>query len=96
MVDIGANVGLYTALAMHQLNSNGRIVTFEPHPQSYEFLQKNITANQPDLMPALRVDAFNLAAAPEHGQQELRLNPENHADNRLYRGTYQGKIESVG
>ena len=46
LVDIGANVGLYTALAMHQLDSNGRIVTFEPHPQTYAFLQKNIAANQ--------------------------------------------------
>jgi FkbM family methyltransferase len=93
-VDIGANVGLYTALAMHQLDSTGRIVTFEPHPQSYRFLQKNITANQTTPEACPRVDAFNLAAASERGHQELRLNPENHADNRLYQGSYQGKIEN--
>jgi hypothetical protein len=40
------------------------------------------------------VDAFNLAAAAQDGRQELRLNPENHADNRLYQGTYQGKLEN--
>lgn len=93
LVDIGANIGLYTALAMHQLDSTGRIVTFEPHPQSYAFLQKNIAANQtaPETCP--RVDALNMAAASERGRHELRLNPENHADNRLYQGTYQGKIE---
>jgi len=92
-VDIGANVGLYTALAMHQLDSTGRIVTFEPHPQSYAFLQKNISTNQTGARSCPRVDALNMAAAPERGRQELRLNPENHADNRLYQGTYQGKIE---
>lgn len=92
-VDIGANVGLYTALGMHQLDSGGRIVTFEPFPRSYKFLQKNIAANQTDARACPRVDAFNLAAAPESGGQELRLNPENHADNRLYQGTYQGRIE---
>ena len=100
-VDIGANIGLYTALAMHQLDSTGRIVSFEPHPQSYAFLQKNISANQTSPFDAAQdkartcphVDALNMAAAPERGRQELRLNPENHADNRLYRGTYQGKIE---
>jgi FkbM family methyltransferase len=56
--------------------------------------EKNIAANQtaPEACP--RVDAFNLAAAPESGHQQLRLNPENHADNRLYQGTYQGKIEN--
>ena len=93
-VDIGANIGLYTALAMHQLDSSGRIVSFEPHPQSYKFLQKNIGANQTGARACPHVDAFNLAAAPERGQQELRLNPENHADNRLYQGTYQGKVEN--
>jgi len=93
VVDIGANVGLYTALAMHQLDTTGRIITFEPHPQAFAFLQKSITANQTDRSTCPRVDAFNMAAAQEHGQQELRVNPENHADNRLYRGTYQGKLE---
>ena len=101
-VDVGANIGLYTALGIHQLDSVGRIVTFEPHPQSYKFLQKNIAANQSTSLDTAqngaracpRVDAFNLAAAPERGQQELHLNPENHADNRLYQGTYQGKIEN--
>jgi len=99
LVDIGANIGLYTALGMHQLDGTGRIVTFEPHPDTFKFLQKNIAANQsfdtvqdgPSACP--RVDALNVAAAPERGGQKLRLNPENRGDNRLYQGTYQGKIE---
>ena len=93
LVDIGANIGLYTSLAMHQLDSSGRIVTFEPHPQTYAFLQKNIVANQTGPSSCPRVDALNLAATPKRGQQALRLNPENRGDNRLYQGTYQGKIE---
>lgn len=93
-VDIGANIGLYTALGMHQLDPTGRIVTFEPHPHAYQFLEKNIGANAPAHGAGPRVDAFNLAAAPQPGRQELRLNPENHADNRLYQGTYQGKPEN--
>lgn len=94
LVDIGANVGLYTALAIHQLDPTGRIVTIEPNPQSYTFLQKNIAANRTAPKACSRIDALNMAAAPERGQKELRLNPENHADNRLYHGTYQGKIEN--
>jgi len=93
LVDIGANVGLYTVLAMHQLDSTGRIVTFEPHPQTYAFLQKNIAANETTGSTCPRMDALNMAATPEPGQQELRLNPENRGDNRLYQGTYQGKVE---
>jgi FkbM family methyltransferase len=94
LVDIGANIGLYTALGMHNLDSEGRIVSFEPHPNSFAFLEKNIAANQTDTRTCPRVDAFNMAAAPEQGQHELRQNPENHADNRLYQGTYQGKLEN--
>jgi len=93
LVDIGANIGLYTALAMHQLDGKGQIVTFEPHPQTYGFLQKNIAANQTNAQTCPRVDAFNLAAAPKRGGQVLRLNPENRGDNRLYQGTYRGEIE---
>jgi hypothetical protein len=39
------------------------------------------------------VDTFNLAATPEPSRTDLRLNPENRADNRLYHGTYHGKLE---
>lgn len=93
LVDIGANIGLYTALAMHQLDADGRIVAFEPHPGTFAFLQKNVAANQTGARACPRVAALNLAAAPQRGRQELRLNPENRGDNRLYQGTYQGKVE---
>jgi FkbM family methyltransferase len=93
LVDIGANVGLYTAISMHHLDVDGRIIALEPFPQTFEFLQKNVTTNQNNGRACPHVDAFNLAATPEPCQIDLRLNPENRADNRLYRGTYQGKTE---
>lgn len=93
LVDIGANIGLYTALAQHQLDTSGRIAAFEPHLTAFTFLQKNIDANQACPLAGPRVDAFNLAAASERASLELHLNPENHADNRLYQGTFQGHSE---
>jgi FkbM family methyltransferase len=93
LVDIGANMGLYTVVSMHHLDAGGRIVAFEPFPASYEILQKNVAANQTDGRACPRVDVFNLAAAPESARMDLRLNPENRADNRMYRGSYQGKLE---
>ena len=94
LVDIGANLGLYTIVSMHHLDANGRIVSFEPHPQSYKFLQKNVAANQNHGHACPRVDTFNLAATPDHSRLELRLNPENRGDNRAYHGTYHGKVET--
>lgn len=93
LVDIGANMGLYTAVSMHHLEASGRIVAFEPFPQTFEILQKNVAANQNNGRACPRVDTLNLAATPEPCKVDLRLNPENRADNRLYRGTYQGKLE---
>jgi FkbM family methyltransferase len=93
LVDIGANLGLYTAISMHHLDAGGRIVAFEPFPQTYEILQKNVAANHNNGRARPRVDTFNLAATPEPSRTDLRLNPENRADNRLYHGTYHGKLE---
>ena len=93
LVDIGANMGLYTIVSMHHLDAGGRIVAFEPFPQTYEILQKNVATNQTDGRACPRVDALNLAATSEPARMELHLNPENRADNRMYRGTYQGKLE---
>ena len=93
LVDIGANLGLYTAVSMHHLDAGGRIVAFEPHPITYEFLQKSVAANRANGRACPRVDTFKLAATPEPNTQELRLNPENRGDNRTYHGTYQGKKE---
>jgi FkbM family methyltransferase len=94
LVDIGANIGLYTAISMHHLDSDGRIVAFEPHPITYNYLQKSVAANQNNSRACPRVDTFNLAATPEPVSLDLRLNPENRGDNRTYHGTYHGKVEA--
>jgi FkbM family methyltransferase len=95
LVDIGANIGLYSVLAIHALNTNARIIALEPHPEIFTRLQDNIETNlrmrdghAPDVL------ALPLAATSEQGPQQLRLNPENRGDNRLYRGTYQDTVEN--
>ena len=82
LVDVGANIGLYTSLAMHNLNAGGRIVAVEPRPKTFDFLERNIAANRRETGP--RTDAFRVAAAPESGTRVLFQNPENKADNRVY------------
>jgi FkbM family methyltransferase len=46
VVDIGANVGYYTCLAARLVGTKGKIYAFEPEPNNYEMLLKNITLNQ--------------------------------------------------
>ncbi|MBN1304013.1 MAG: FkbM family methyltransferase [Anaerolineales bacterium] len=94
VIDIGANIGCYTSLAIHSLNQNGQVVAFEPHPRAFSFLKRNIQANQEIHNNGPAVRTFQLAAADNTGTKQLRLNPENLCDNRLYHGTYQGKLEN--
>jgi len=87
VVDIGANVGLYTALAMHTLTPSSRIIALEPDPESFTFLNQTIQANQTpgnQGHTTPRVEAFMLAASSEKGILSLFLNPENRGDSRSY------------
>lgn len=45
-VDIGANVGIYTLIASQNMAQGGRIVAFEPAPDTAEKLSQNIALNQ--------------------------------------------------
>src|SRR5262245_21320435 len=45
VVDIGANVGLYTLIAASRVGASGQVLAIEPHPESYAYLKKTIEAN---------------------------------------------------
>jgi FkbM family methyltransferase len=80
MVDVGANVGLYTALAGVAVGPAGRVIALEPDPESFRFLEQTIRANQ--LTNAKLVQA---AASSMTGTARLFTCSENRGDNRLYR-----------
>lgn len=44
-VDIGANVGLFTLAALNRLRGSGHIYCFEPHPEVFIRLQRNLALN---------------------------------------------------
>jgi FkbM family methyltransferase len=76
-VDVGANVGLYSALALSTPGFHGRVLALEPHAESRRYLQKTINSNGAALI-------CELAAADRPGTLTLYKNPENKGDNRLY------------
>lgn len=45
VVDIGANIGYYTLIASKLVGSNGKVYAFEPEPNNYDLLLKNIRIN---------------------------------------------------
>lgn len=80
LVDVGANIGLYSCLALASKHHTGKIVAFEPHRESLEYLKTNLTRNAKDQ----EVILIEAAAANVNGTVELYANPENKGDNRLY------------
>ena len=71
VLDIGANIGYYSILAL-LANPESEVVAFEPVPQFYDCLKRNIELNQ----LTLRITALNLAVGDQCGEIPLYL-PNN-------------------
>jgi FkbM family methyltransferase len=93
LIDVGANVGLYSALALSTPGFHGRVLALEPHAESRRYLEKTIAANAPAPGAAQIV---GLAASDRTGTLALYQNPENKGDNRLYPDPLLRAEESVG
>ena len=46
VLDIGANIGVYTLLAVSQVGPAGQVLAFEPAPEAYRRLSENIQINR--------------------------------------------------
>jgi len=74
-IDAGAHVGLMSAVMALRVGAAGRILSFEPHPVVYAFLERNAAR----LNSALRsevIRAHNVAVSDVSGQSSLYL-PED-------------------
>lgn len=79
MLDIGANVGLYSALGGLALGEKGRIIAFEPDPESRKYLKQTIDANA-----LSNTEVISAAASNNNGTTQLFISTNNRGDNRLY------------
>jgi FkbM family methyltransferase len=79
-LDVGANLGYYTALAIVHIGKDGKIIALEPDAENFSFLQRTVRANH-----AENVVCIQKAAADREGECTLYVSSENRGDNRLYR-----------
>lgn len=66
VVDIGANIGIHTLPLAHSVGHDGRIVAFEPDPDNYVILQRNIQRNQ-----LANVQVHQVAVSSQTGEAQL-------------------------
>ena len=94
-VDVGANLGYFTALASQIVGEGGRVIAIEPDPYNYVLLESNIRYNRLG-----NVCLHNLALGPTSGTGMLSLSKCNLGDHRLYgsdnsRETVPVRIETL-
>jgi FkbM family methyltransferase len=78
VVDVGANIGLLTLIAAHQVGPQGRVFAFEPGPLSFALLCANIAANR-----YRNVTIENAAVSDRNGTVDLYVCSTGESDNRI-------------
>lgn len=82
-VDVGANVGYYSALAAQRVGPTGRVIAFEPNPSAFGSLRRWIEANS-----IAQAKCFQIAISNTPGKLTLYVPPasEHHNNANLISG----------
>ena len=84
-LDIGANIGYYSALALARIGPRGRVIAVEPDPEAFVYLRRTVAANGED-----RARLVNKGLADAPGTLRLYRNLSNRGDNRFYANDLAG------
>lgn len=79
VADIGANIGYYTLLMGQLVGPKGVVHAFEPDPNNFRLLVKNIAANNlPNIIPIQK------AVSDRSGMIKLYICKEHRGDHRIF------------
>ena len=77
--DIGANIGYYTLIFADIVGENGKVYSFEPDPNNYRLLVKNLKANGYGNVIPIRK-----AISDKVGEINFFFSEEHRGDHRIY------------
>lgn len=86
VIDIGANIGLYSTIAAHRVGHTGRVIAFEPEPHNYALLQQTIHKNN-----FTTISAFPMAVADTPGTLTLNVFDSNKGKHSLVKDNADDK-----
>jgi FkbM family methyltransferase len=78
IVDVGANIGLYSLLLARLVDRNGSVLAFEPEPNLFAILRENCVSND-----ATNIVPFQCALGRVNGVALFHRSVFNSGDNRL-------------
>jgi FkbM family methyltransferase len=67
-VDVGCNKGDFTLLASRLVGAQGRVLSFEPHPENCRWIRKSIAKNE-----YRNIELYELALSDTNGTAQLHL-----------------------
>ncbi|MFQ5574888.1 MAG: FkbM family methyltransferase [Terriglobia bacterium] len=79
VLDLGAHIGYYTLIFARLVGSQGKVFAFEPGPDNFALLEKNVQVNR-----YRNVTLVQRAVSEAAGRVRLYLNEGNTADHRMY------------
>lgn len=79
VADIGANIGLYAAVAAKAVGPTGLVVAIEPAPHNFALLERTAELNG-----FAQIRPIQAAAGDRPGELALYLSDDNTGDNRIY------------
>lgn len=82
VIDVGANIGLYSLLLSRLVESTGSVLAFEPEPNLFAILRENCVRNN-----ATNIDLFQCALGRVSGLASFHRSAFNSGDNRLERAS---------
>lgn len=71
--DIGANIGLYSLFASKIIGDNSKVFAFEPTPDTFERLQKNIRLNK-----LTNIKPYNIGLSSEKSELDLHISKDGY------------------
>jgi FkbM family methyltransferase len=88
VLDVGANIGVYTRFCSEFVGPSGRVISLEPVPETYSYLTGNVRA-----LNLKNVQCFNVAAS-DHDDESGRMSiPQYDTGGR---NLYTAKLSSEG
>jgi FkbM family methyltransferase len=70
-VDIGSNIGIFSLVASQIVGKNGKVIAFEPTPETFKRLEENISLNN-----IFNIDAFQLGISNSKKDEILSISQE--------------------
>lgn len=80
-VDVGANIGCLTSLMAARVGPRGKVMAFEPHPETFRFLSENAAVWRREL--GARIELHQVALSDHDGDGMLSLPQDFNQDGAL-------------